>query len=167
MLRPSSRCFPDAPPRSYRQSASDSEFLFWGGHRSSQSGTATLILKVGSNARVGVPWTMSGQGKRRLARRSFPHPIQPPLRNTKLCVHIGRVVINSSTRESICILNRQSRVLSTRRDHYATRIKLQARFQNDPVWLSTAIDIHDRLGNHQLRAKLLGLRDRSICEFLS
>src|SRR5579859_2115790 len=87
-------------------------------------------------------------------------------RITELCLHMGRVVINSSARESICLLNRQSRILSTCRDHYAARTKLQARFQNDHVWLSTAIDMHNRLGNHQLCAKLLGLSDRSICEFL-
>src|SRR5580704_1950718 len=87
-------------------------------------------------------------------------------RITELCLHMGRVVINSSARESICVLNRQSRVLSTCCDHHAARIKFQARFQNDPVWLSTAIDMHDRLGNHQLSAKFLGLSDRSICELL-
>src|SRR5580704_18659772 len=88
-------------------------------------------------------------------------------RITELCLHMCRVVINSSTRESICILNRQSRVLSTCRDHYATRIELQTRFQNNPVWLPAAIDMHDRLGHHQLSAKFLSLSDRSICEFLS
>src|ERR1700744_1373761 len=88
-------------------------------------------------------------------------------RITELCLHMGRVVINSSTRESICILYRQSRVLSTCRDHYATRIELQARFQNNPVWLPAAIDMHDGLGDHQLSAKFLSLSDRSICELLS
>src|SRR5579862_5102390 len=88
-------------------------------------------------------------------------------RITELCFHMCRVVINSSAGESICLLNRQSRVLSSCRDHYATRIELQARFQNNPVWLPAAIDMHDRLGDHQLSAKFLSLSDRSICEFLS
>src|SRR5580692_7192067 len=88
-------------------------------------------------------------------------------RITELRLHMCRVVINSPARESVCLLYRQSRVLSTRGDHHATCIKLEARFQNDPVWLSTAIDMHDRLGNHQLSAEFLRLGDGSIREFLS
>src|SRR5580658_1242447 len=88
-------------------------------------------------------------------------------RITELCLHMCRVVINPSARESICLLNRQSRVLSTGRNHYTARIELQARFQNNPVGLPAAIDMHNRLGNHQLCTKLLRLSDRSICKFLS
>src|SRR5580704_18666310 len=103
----------------------------------------------------------------RLSSRVPPTHYYYFFRVTELSLHMRCVVIDTSARESVCFLDRQSRILRASCDHDAAGIELKARLQYDLIWLSAGIDMHDRLSDHQLRAKFLSLSDGSIRKLLS
>ena len=67
---------------------------------------------------------MSEQERRPLVQQSSPTHYYYFFRVTELSFHVRCVVIDTSARESVCFLDRQSRILRASCDHDAARIEL-------------------------------------------